>query len=107
MRSSTGSMSQARNAVLAAAMPMQTKANAIQLAYRQMKSRTSRCTRASELNACAEIPDLSCMGPAASVRGGRRGLQRRRSGYGSGEKDRIKAGGIGESREGECQGRQS
>src|SRR2546421_7152986 len=75
MRSSTGSMSQARNAVLAAAMPMQTKANAIQLAYRQMKSRTSRRTRASELNACAEIPDLSCMGPAASVRGGRRGLQ--------------------------------
>src|SRR5438477_448165 len=79
MRSSTGSISQARNAVLAAAMPMQTKANAIQLAYRQMKSRTSRRTRASELNACAEIPDLSCMGPAASVRGGRRDWQGTRS----------------------------
>src|SRR5437762_10902001 len=73
-------MSQARNAVLAAAMPMQTKANAIQLAYRQMKSRTSRRTRASELNACDEIPDLSCMGPAASVRGGRRDWQGRQPG---------------------------
>src|SRR5947207_1896953 len=97
MRSSTGSMSQARNAVLAAAMPMQTKANAIQLAYRQMKSRTSRRTRASELNACAEIPDLSCMGPAASVRGGRRDWQGRRSVTGSGEKDSIRAGAFGHS----------
>ena len=63
MRSSTGSISQARSAVAPAAIAMQTKASAIRCACRQMKSRTSRPISTDERAPFCGIRELSRIGP--------------------------------------------
>ena len=62
MRSSTGSISQARSAVLPPASAMQKNASAIRGQWRQMKSRTSRRTSTDERAPCCGINVLSRMG---------------------------------------------